>query len=100
MGYIRVFPAIPDKWLNREISFNNLRSTNGVLVSAVRDVDGLVRISLCSEQKTTVNIYNIFTSNSIIISSKSEKDIIKCKDKILKLNIEAGETISIERYSI
>ena len=33
-GYIHLFPAIPEDWKNRKISFRDLRSYGGVLVSA------------------------------------------------------------------
>ncbi|MBQ3545462.1 MAG: glycoside hydrolase N-terminal domain-containing protein [Lachnospiraceae bacterium] len=98
MGYIRLFPAIPDKWSDRKISFTNLRSRNGVLVSAIRDTNGLAEISLNSEKDIILNVYNSFLSNAIIISSNSQKQIVKNEDGIIKVKIEAGKTLRITRY--
>jgi len=33
-GYLHLFPAIPDEWREEKISFKNLRSYDGILVSA------------------------------------------------------------------
>ncbi len=57
MGYIHLFPAIPDEWKCREISFNRLRSRGGVLVSAVRDYDGVREVRLTAEREQKVRIY-------------------------------------------
>ena len=56
MGYIHLFPAIPDEWKCREISFDRLRSRGGVLVSAVRDADGVKEIRLSAERAMTVRL--------------------------------------------
>ena len=57
MGYINLFPAIPEEWKRREISFDRLRSQGGVLVSAVRDPHGVKEIRIFSERGQRVIIH-------------------------------------------
>lgn len=70
MGYISLFPAVPDKWKKEKISFKKLRSRGGVLVSAERNGSKLMKIE--------------------IISPKKCKILLKADDEFLGAEIHAG----------
>lgn len=71
-GYIHLFPAIPDKWSN--ISFTNLRSQSGVLISAKMKNKVIKSITLKTKTNIEVKIKNNLTVNeSIIVKNNALK---------------------------
>ncbi|MBO7274312.1 MAG: hypothetical protein J6V22_05600, partial [Clostridia bacterium] len=70
-GYIEVFPAIPEEW-EEAVSFKNLRSYGGVIVSAEYK-NGLTQsITLRSARKQAVSIKNTFGAESLVINTGKE----------------------------
>ena len=53
-GYIEVFPAVPDAWTN--LSFHNLRTEGGFLVSAEKVAGTLTRLEIFSEKGGTATL--------------------------------------------
>ncbi len=72
-GYIHLFPAIPDKW--KDTSFTDLRSVNGVLISAVMKNKKIKEISLKSAETIDVKIKNNLSANGRIIVENNGKKI-------------------------
>ena len=87
MGYIHLFPAIADEWRNRKISFNDLRSRGGALISAVRTSEGLSEVIIKSEKPLTLRLLNTFESDTVLAVSGDNKSVLKDRNKILTVNV-------------
>lgn len=70
-GYIEVFPAIPEEW-EKAVSFKNLRSYGGVLVSAEYKNGLTAGITLRSSRKQTVKVKNTFGTDTLVIKTGKE----------------------------
>lgn len=93
-GYLHVFPAIPDSWKQREISFANLRSYGGVLVSAVAEGGYLQELFLEVTEPMDLRIKNTFAGNEALVSYESAKDVkytVLAKDGFLGLSLPKGK---------
>lgn len=73
-GYIHLFPAIPGQWKNRKISFRNLRSYGGVLVSATMKNGVCQSFTLKSKKTITVRMKNVFGKERIAFSNGKAVD--------------------------
>ncbi|MBR4960523.1 MAG: glycoside hydrolase N-terminal domain-containing protein [Clostridia bacterium] len=93
MGYIHIFPAIPDEWKESTISFTDLRSRGGVLVSAVREQNGVRKMELKCDTSRTICIRNPFETDTVRMEMYSETETIKAKDSILTVTIPAGVSV-------
>ena len=85
-GFIEVFPAIPEEW-QKKVSFKNLRSYKGVLVSASYKDGKPCKVVLKSRRKNTVELLNNFGCDNLIVQRKNET---------LTVNVKQGETVKIE----
>lgn len=54
---IRLFPAIPEEWVEQTVSFDNLRAENGVLVSATLEKGKVTLLELHFTREATVTLY-------------------------------------------
>ena len=88
-GYIHLFPAIPDDWKNRKISFRNLRSYGGVLVSATMENGICQSFTLKSKKHITISLKNVFGKEQIAFSNGAVIDCpigeifqIECEGKL------------------
>lgn len=82
-GYIRLFPAVPDEWRKRGVSFERLRSYGGVLVSA-RCADGeITHFRLETTETRTVSVRNDFGRTRLRFSDGQE------------INCPEGESFSL-----
>ena len=92
-GYIHLFPAVPDDWSDREISFKKLRTCGGVLVSANAKANKLQAVSFSSVKETQIKLKNVFDCDYIFIerNQKVEKLLIAGQD-IITLDLTKGTT--------
>ena len=67
-GRLELFPAIPDEWRTRAVSFTRLRSYGGVLVSAVAKGGNTETLTLESEKPVRVRIKNTFQGTRLRLS--------------------------------
>ena len=88
-GYVCVFPAVPDKWKDKKISFTNLRSYGGVLVSAKWEGD-LKEIVLRSGKNQTIRLKNTFADSKVIMQTKTGQKTIQDKDGYFTLSLSKG----------
>lgn len=88
-GYVCVFPAVPDKWKDKKISFTNLRSYGGVLVSAKWN-GALKEIVLRSGKNQTIRLKNTFTDSKVIMQTKTGQKTIQDKDGYFTLSLSKG----------
>lgn len=87
-GYVEVFPAVPASW--EEVSFNTLRATGGLLISAAK-VEGLsTTVEIKAETSGLVHIKLPFTHYQCSDRTKP----IETKDGILTFLMSAGETVT------
>ena len=85
-GYLHLFPAIPQAWASRELSFSNLRSYGGVLVTAKKKGGRITGFSVKSNAPTEIRIRNDFGAENLTFSN-GEK--IHCKQgEIFTLRIK------------
>ena len=76
-GYLHLFPAVPLDWDTRKLAFKNLRSVNGVLVSAERKNGKVGGLMLLSEKAATVRVKNVFGRETLRFS---DGQTLSCKD--------------------
>ena len=88
-GYIHLFPAIPDEWKNQKISFRDLRSYGGVLVSATMENGICQSVTLKSKKRITISLKNVFGKERIAFSNGAVIDCpigeifqIECEGKL------------------
>ncbi|MEG1103252.1 MAG: glycoside hydrolase N-terminal domain-containing protein [Oscillospiraceae bacterium] len=62
---LEFFPAIPDEWREKELSFENLRAENGLLVSAAMQKGIVTSITLKPQYSCTVTIKNFAALQSL-----------------------------------
>lgn len=90
-GYIHLFPAIPQDWAEEELSFQNLRSYGGVLVSA-RKKGTQVCAMLSTEMDRSVRVKNVFNSPRICVQTEKNSRILAEKDGFFEVWLESGTT--------
>lgn len=97
-GYIEIFPAIPAKWKETEAAFENLRTINGVLVSAKIN-ENEISCSFNTSKFTTVKIKNNFGVSEFKTTNNNSSFIQKCKiGDVFELSLSKGITqIEIKR---
>ena len=55
-GTIELFAALPEEWKKREISFKNLRSRGGLLISATAKNGEIVKLTVAVQKPCEVTI--------------------------------------------
>ena len=56
-GEIELFASIPEEWKKREISFKNLRSRGGLLISATAKNGEIVKLTIAAQKPCEATIY-------------------------------------------
>jgi len=87
-GIIRIFPAIPEKW--KDVEFNNLRTEGAFLISAKKKNGTVSEIEIFSEKGGIIQIMIPFKGEFSDL-----KNVIDYSNGLLKLEMEAEETIII-----
>ena len=95
LGYIHLFPAIPEDWKDRPISFNKFRSYGGLLVSAVYKDNKTIKLSIVSKEDKTIKIFNNFGTNQLSVENNNAVNNYKCKDIFFEINIKKGKNTFI-----
>ena len=90
-GYLEIFPAVPDEWKQRRISFKNLRSYDGILVSATGDGGKLKELILISEKDKKVKIRNAFEVEQVYLAYEKEVISINDDEGMLEVNLHCGK---------
>ena len=92
-GYVHLFPAIPDEWKSHNISFRDLRSYGGVLVSATRERDGVTNVTLRVASPRSIRLRNPFTTDSVVLTDASGTRKAKAVDGFVSLDLTVGDTL-------
>ena len=88
-GYIHLFPAIPTKWKTGKVSFKNLRSYGGVLVSA-KWQNGLQEVALQAKKAGVLRIKNGFEGEYARLQTGSSEQTIKAQDGFFTVLLADG----------
>ncbi len=92
-GYIHVFPAIPQDWQKQKLSFKNLRSYDGVLVSAERLAQGLEKVKLTLPRAMELKIKNTFGMEEILVTQSGKASILKAEDGYFTIKGNRGTVV-------
>ena len=84
LGYIELFPCVPDDWKDEEISFENLRAKKGFLVSATYKNGSVTKLKIKAETPQEIRIKNTFGKEKIVLSNGE------------KIDCKIGEIFSVE----
>ncbi|MDO8588588.1 MAG: hypothetical protein Q7T82_16290 [Armatimonadota bacterium] len=94
-GVIHVFPAIPDSWREKGVSFRDLRGEGAVLVSA-EIAAGQLTVSLRAEKTGRFVLYNTFGSDRLLIEDQSGSRVEECpQGDHLPIRLAEGQTCLI-----
>lgn len=91
-GYLHLFPAIPEDWQQRTVSFENLRSYGGVLVSASSAGGYLEQVTLQLPRAMELKIKNTFKGTAVCARSCDGNKTVSCQDDMFVLYLPAGVT--------
>ena len=90
-GYLHLFPAIPQDWAERELSFESLRSYGGLLVSARKKGDE-IWASLHASKPMTVCIKNVFGCKKLCVTGAAGSHVLAEQDGMFWVGLESGDT--------
>ena len=90
-GFVQLFPAVPDEWLEETVSFNTFRAERGLLVSATLEQGEVVSLTLNPGLDTTIRLY---------IDEKTEKLVkligLPIQNDVVEMKLVAGNTYSYQ----
>jgi alpha-L-fucosidase 2 len=92
MGYIHAFAAIPELWKKGKISFTDLRSRGGVLVSAKACGGVTEQMRLKSKRGMQVRIKNTFGVGQVCVQTSKGSYTLHDTDGYFVLDISRGQT--------
>ena len=85
-GFVELFPAIPDEWKKRTISFKNLRSRGGILISATLKNGKINLLTIKSPGKTTIKLLvNEVADNKANVSESAGIKTVKLAEGTNKI---------------
>ena len=87
-GYVHLFPAIPAEWKQRNISFEKLRSVNGILISAKCQKGALKEVTLQAPRPLSICLKNTFGVGQVCVDGQ----IVEEKDGYFTLSLKKGKT--------
>lgn len=90
-GYLHLFPAIPEAWQEREISFQQLRSYGGLLVSGKARKGYLQEVILEAPRSMHIRIKNTFSEKSVTVEGVGTKDVISENAGYFEIDIPQGK---------
>ncbi len=90
MGYLHLFPATPIDWEDREISFKDLRTVGGALVSAKKKGNSVYGVKIKSKKDTIIRIKNVFAKGQIEVVSNGQAVVVKEEDGYFTINLKKG----------
>lgn len=89
-GYLHLFPAIPQQWKERTVSFRRLRSYGGVLVSAETENGKLRQVVLELPRPMRLKLKNTFLGKRAVLQCGGRTEIMTETDGFFTLCLPAG----------
>jgi alpha-L-fucosidase 2 len=90
-GYLDIFPAIPQEWKKFHFAFKNLRSYNGVLVSAKWQEGRVLNIELKASKETEICLKNCFENEYIYLKAKDGVHRLQAQKGYFYVKLEGGD---------
>lgn len=90
MGYLHLFPATPFDWEDREISFKDLRTVGGVLISAKKKGNLIYGVKIKTKKDAVIKLKNVFGKNEIVLEQNGTKQVVKEENGFFTLNLKKG----------
>lgn len=95
-GIIRTFPAIPEEWAKKEVSFTRFRGEGGILVSSEIKDGRLQYILLEAEREGEFRLQNKYDSDRLCIENEGSRETIFCKpNEIFSVRLNKKEKCRI-----
>ena len=89
---MQLFPAIPDEWKNKRVSFKNFRSRGGLLISATYEKGDVTEFVLTSSRLMEVKIKYKDYARYMIVQKGEERQICSNENGYIKIYLKE-ETI-------
>ena len=90
-GYLHLFPAIPDDWTDRTVSFTDLRSYGGVLVSACAVKGKTASVTLTQPKAREIKLKNTFGADEITLKVGKKKTVLRAEDGYFTFTAKRGK---------
>lgn len=90
-GYIHLFPAMPQDWLDREIAFDGLRSYGGVLIGAKWREGKTVGATLTLPHGREMKLKNTFGVQELVLKQGKKKQIISAQNGYFTFTAKRGK---------
>ncbi|MBQ8658921.1 MAG: hypothetical protein IJ506_07270 [Clostridia bacterium] len=72
LGYLSLFPCVPDTWKNKKLSFRNFLTYNGVRIGASYENGKVTTFTISSQKQTELTIKNVFGQKNLRFSDGRE----------------------------
>lgn len=89
-GYLHLFPAIPKEWEKRQVSFERLRTYDGLIVSAKAEGGFTTKLVIESMKSTRIRVKNTFNSD-VVQMVNDEQNPLLAEDGFFDIVMEAGK---------
>ena len=88
-GYIHLFPSIPERWRGKDISFNDLRSYGGLLVSAKQVKGKVTEVILRAPREMEIVLRSPFDTGFMIENG----EISNVEDGMISISLKRGKAV-------
>ncbi|MCU6707800.1 hypothetical protein M6D81_03670 [Paenibacillus sp. J5C_2022] len=95
-GTLRVFPAIPAEWAEREVAFRDFRGEMGIVISARMCAGQLEYVELRAERAGAFRLQNDFSGERLHLHRDGKTEVVVCgRNEIADIPLEAGESCTV-----
>ena len=91
-GYLHIFPAIPDKWKEGSVSFKDLRSYGGILVSATLKEGKVKEVNLKAQKTRDICLKNPFGVGQVCVESENGQSVLSDDAGYIRFELTKGTT--------
>ncbi len=88
-GIVHLFPSLPKEW--KDVSFNNLRTFGGFLVSSQMKNGVVWELDVKAENDGTIKLRNPFGKNGYLTDGNTIEN-----NEIISIKLSKGETITLK----
>jgi alpha-L-fucosidase 2 len=89
-GYLDIFPAIPQEWEQFNFSFKNLRSYNGLIVSAKWQNGKILEVELKTSKEMEIYLRDNFKTEHLYVKVKDGKKLLRAQNGYFCLKLPIG----------
>jgi alpha-L-fucosidase 2 len=92
-GIVRVFPAVPDPWM--DVSFDSLRAEGAFLISATRKAGKVVEVRVRSEKGGHLRLENPFPG-LVFKSTGAAFETVRPGDRVVEAEMRPGDSLVLK----